>query len=50
MMLIIFLGLIATLTSVCDGCDFGTTDLKYFDWDNVCMYCGIDMIPEIYSC
>jgi hypothetical protein len=36
MFLIIFLGLIATLTSVCDGCDVGTLKLKHFDWYKVC--------------
>jgi hypothetical protein len=35
MLLIIFLGLIATLTSVCDGCDVGTQDVKHFDWYKV---------------
>jgi hypothetical protein len=31
------LGLIATLTSVCDGCDVRNLKLKHFDWDKVCI-------------
>jgi len=37
MLLIIFLGLIATLTSVCDGCDIGTQNVKHFDCSKVCI-------------
>jgi hypothetical protein len=36
MLLIIFLGLIAKLTSVFSECDIGTQDVKYFDWYKVC--------------
>jgi len=32
MLLIIFLGLVATLTSVSGGCDVGTQDVKDFDF------------------
>ena len=35
MLLIIFLGLIATLASVCDGCNVGTQEVNNFDWDQV---------------
>jgi len=35
MLLIIFLGLIATLASVCDGCDVGTSEVNNFDWNQV---------------
>jgi len=35
MLLIIFLGLVATLTSVSDGCDVGTQDVKDFDFFRV---------------
>jgi hypothetical protein len=35
MLLIIFLGLISTLTSFCDGCDFGTHKVKDIDWNKV---------------
>jgi len=37
MLLIIFLGLIAKLTSVSSDCDFGTGEVKYFDWYKVCI-------------
>jgi len=37
MLLIIFLGLISTLTSVCHGCDVGNMDVKHFDWYKVGM-------------
>jgi len=37
MLLITFLGLIATLMSVCDGCDFGKPEFKHFDWNKVCI-------------
>jgi hypothetical protein len=36
MLLINFLGLIAKLASVCDGCDVGTHEVKNFDWNKVC--------------
>ena len=36
MLLIFVLGLIATLTSVCGGCDVGTQRVKDFDWSKVC--------------
>jgi hypothetical protein len=35
MMLIIFLGLIAKLASVCDGCEVGTSEVKKFDWNQL---------------
>jgi hypothetical protein len=35
MKLIIFLGLIATLNSVCDGCDIGIQGVEGFDWAEV---------------
>jgi hypothetical protein len=35
MLLIIFLGVIATLTSVSRGCDFGNLEQNNFDWYNV---------------
>jgi len=35
MLLIIFLGLIATLTSVSGDCDVGISERKYFDWYKV---------------
>ena len=35
MTLIIFLGLIATLSSVCDGCDVGNQDVQHFNWTKV---------------
>jgi len=37
MLLIIFLGLIATLASVCDGCDVGTSEVNNFDYYKVCI-------------
>jgi len=37
MLLIIFLGLIAKLTSVSGDCDFGISEGKYFDWSKVCI-------------
>jgi len=37
MLLFIFLGLIATLTSVSSDCDFGAGEVKYFDWYKVCI-------------
>jgi hypothetical protein len=35
MLLIIVLGLIAKLASVCDGCDVGTLKMDDFDWNQV---------------
>jgi hypothetical protein len=35
MFLIIFLGIIATLTSVSDGCDIGTSEVDNFNWTAV---------------
>jgi len=35
MLLIIFLGLIAKLASVCDCCDVGTSEVNNFDWNQV---------------
>jgi len=35
MLLITFLGLIATLTSVSGECNVGTQDVKDFDWNKV---------------
>jgi len=35
MLLTIFLGLIATLTSVSGECDVGISEGKYFDWYEV---------------
>jgi hypothetical protein len=35
MLLIIFLGVIAKLTSVSGDCDFGNLTQNNFDWDNV---------------
>jgi hypothetical protein len=35
MLLIIFLGLIAKLASLCDGCDIGTSEVNNFDWNQV---------------
>jgi len=35
MLLIIFLGLIAKLTSVSDSCDVGISKVKDFDWTKV---------------
>jgi len=35
MLLIVFLGLIVKLTSVCDGCDVGTSVMNNFDWNQV---------------
>jgi len=32
---IIFLGLIAKLASVCDGCDIGPLEVNNFDWKQV---------------
>jgi hypothetical protein len=40
MLLIIFLGLIATLTSGSGGCDVGNQDVKDFDFSRV----GIDVL------
>ena len=37
MLLIIFLGLIAKLNSVCDACDIGTHGVENFDWTEVCI-------------
>jgi hypothetical protein len=37
MLPIIFLGLIAKLTSVSGDCLVGTQDVKYFDWYEVCI-------------
>jgi len=36
MLLITFLGLIATLTSVSGDCEVVTQKLKHFDWNEVC--------------
>jgi hypothetical protein len=35
MLLIVFVGLIAKLALVCDGCDIGTQHLKHLDWNKV---------------
>jgi len=35
MLLIIFLGLIAKLASICDACDVGTSVMKNFDFNKV---------------
>jgi hypothetical protein len=35
MLLIIVLGLIVNLASVCDGCDVGTSEVDDFDWNQV---------------
>jgi hypothetical protein len=35
MLLIFLLGLIATLTSNCEGCDPGISEVKHFDWSKV---------------
>jgi len=35
MLLIFFLSLIATLTSVCNGCDAGISEVKHFVWSKV---------------
>ena len=35
MLLIIFLGLIANLASVCDSCDVGTSIVNNFDYTQV---------------
>jgi len=35
MLLIIFLGIITKLASVCDGCDVGTSVVNNFDWNQV---------------
>jgi hypothetical protein len=35
MLMIIFLGLIAKLTSVSGQCDVGTTDVTHFVWNKV---------------
>jgi hypothetical protein len=35
MLLIIFLGLIAKLASVCDGCDVGPLEVNNFDFTKV---------------
>jgi len=35
MLLTIFLGLVATLTSVSSDCDIGISEGKYFDWYEV---------------
>jgi hypothetical protein len=35
MLLIFFLGLIATITSVCDGYRVGIPEVKHFDWSEV---------------
>jgi hypothetical protein len=37
MLLITFLGLIAKITSVSSECDFGSGEVKYFDWYKVCI-------------
>jgi len=37
MLLIFFLGLIATLTLVSGDCDLGTRGLKHFNWNEVCI-------------
>jgi hypothetical protein len=34
-LLIVFLGLIAKLTSISGDCDFGTSGMDNFDWDKV---------------
>jgi len=35
MLLIILLGLIAKLASVCDGCEVGKSEVNNFDWKRV---------------
>ena len=35
MLLIILLGLIAKLASVCDGCEVGKSEVNNFDWNQV---------------
>jgi hypothetical protein len=35
MLLFSFLGLIVNSALFCDGCNIGTTDVKYFDWNKV---------------
>jgi hypothetical protein len=43
MLLIFFLGLIAKLALVCNGCDVGTSEVKDFDWNNV----GIGLLTQL---
>jgi hypothetical protein len=46
MLLIIFLGLIAKITSVSSDCDFGTGEVKYFDWYKVCISVQTRLLKE----
>jgi len=46
MLLIIFLGLIAKLTSVFSECVIGTQDVKYFDGYKVCVSVLIRLLKQ----
>jgi len=38
MLLIILLGLIAKIASICDGCDIGNSAVKKFDWNRAAIF------------
>jgi hypothetical protein len=45
-MLIIFLGLIAKLALVCDGCYLGIPNLNNFDWNQVSIIVFIQILKK----
>jgi hypothetical protein len=47
MLLIIFVGLIAKLALVCDGCNVGTQEVNNFDWNQVGIFVLTQFVNEV---